>query len=43
VPKDPFIREKFTKEHVAARKLAEGIRQRSKAGAICSRQISSSP
>jgi hypothetical protein len=25
MPKDPFIREKFTKEHVAARKLAKGI------------------
>ena len=23
VPQDPFIREKFTKEHTAARKLAE--------------------
>ena len=23
VPKDPFIREKFTREHTAARKLAE--------------------
>jgi hypothetical protein len=23
MPKDPFIREKFTREHTAARKLAE--------------------
>jgi hypothetical protein len=52
MPKDPFIREKFTRERTAARKLAaeyfqrfpkSGTKPKSSAGATCNRRISNSP
>ena len=52
MPKDPYIREKYTKERTAARKLVAEYLQRFpkdryqtevRAGASCNRKISSSP
>jgi hypothetical protein len=52
MPRDPFVREKFTRERTAAKKLAAeyldrfpktGTRPKSRAGAICNRKTSNSP